>query len=285
MRVIERSFKLLIFLLIFAFSFNYISCVLINKCVDGFTPEQHEMIPDFYRERPGSLDAVWIGASSVYNFYQAPIGWGQSGIAIYPYSSGSQPFAALQFLIEEVRKTQPQALIIADLNRVDGRGVSSAVVHYFADWMPFSKTKLDMIDYLYNNGEGAESGSSLEYFFPIIRYHTRWDQLMWQDLHYTETGGMKGAKKFDQFLKQTADVSKNDKAVTSPAELTEYEFKILKDVLDYCDQNNVHILFVIVPQYVNEYRDAKFLWAQKYVIDRGYPVLNLKEFVGGGYTT
>lgn len=278
MRMVRKSIRLLIFIFIFVFVFNCISCVFSDKDVNL---DQHETIPDFYRERSGSLDVVWIGASHVYCYYQAPVGWEQSGIAIYPYASSAQPAAALPFLIEEVKKTQPQALILANLNSIIGNGVGNAGVHWLADWMPFSKTKIDMIRYLYDNGEGADADSLLEYYFPIIRYHPRWNMLSWQDIHYMETGEVKGAKMFASFLSGVKDVSENDRTVTSSSKLTELEFKRLESILNYCDENKVNILFVFVPQYTeDESRDAKYLWAQEYVMARGYSVLNMKESGG-----
>ena len=65
---------------------------------------QHQLIQGFYEEPPGTLDAVYLGASHVYTFWQAPIGWHQRGIAVFPFSSASQPITAVPYLIEEVKK-------------------------------------------------------------------------------------------------------------------------------------------------------------------------------------
>ena len=280
MRIMKKGIKLLVFSFIFILTFSVVCCVFSDKDINW---NQHEKISDFYRETPGSLDAVWIGASHVYCSYQAPVGWGQSGIAIYPYSSGSQPIGAVPFLIEEVKKTQPQALIIVNLNEIVENGVANLATHFLADWMPLSLTKIEMIRYLYDNNDGADMNTPLEYIFPIIRFHSRWNRLTWQDLHYTETGGMKGAVRFNPFLATATDVSENDRTATTPMALTEIKSKILKDILDYCDENEVNILFVVVPQYTeDESRDAKYLSAQEYITARGYPVLNVKESMRRG---
>ena len=210
LRAIYKISKLCVFVLVFTFLFRLSSNILINKVVDGNIPDQHEMIPGFYKETPGSLDVVCLGASSLYDFYQAPIGWNTSGIAAYSYASASQPTAAIPFLIEEVKKTQPQALIVASLNQLVVDTASKEVLHYLVDFMPLSATKIDMINYLYDNGLVADTEDKLAYFFPIIQYHSRWNELIWQDIHYTETGGVKGAKKFDHFLNDALDVTEND---------------------------------------------------------------------------
>lgn len=280
LRTICKICRLCIFVLVFAFLFHLSSNILINKIVDGNVPDQHEMIPGFYKETPGSLDVVCLGASSLYDFYQAPIGWNSSGIAAYSYASASQPTAAIPFLIEEVKKTQPQALIVASLNQLVVETASKEVLHYLVDFMPFSATKIDMINYLYDSGFVADTEGKLAYFFPIIQYHSRWNELIWQDIHYVETGGVKGAKKFDHFLNDVLDVTENDIDVNCAEGLTERESKTLKDVLDYCDSHNVDILFLITPQYIGEEgRDAKYLAAQEYIEKRGYPVLNLKKYI------
>ena len=277
---IFKIIRLGLFFTLFVFLFRVSSNVLANKVVDGSVPDQHEMIGGFYKERPGSLDAVFLGASSVYDFYQPPIGWGTNGFAIYSYTSASQPTAAIPFLIEEVQKTQPQALIIAGLNQLVVDTTSMEKIHYLVDYMPFSITKAKLIDFLYYNGDGADAESELEFFLPIIRYHSRWNALIWQDIHYTSTGGVKAAKRFSNFLNTALDVTQKDIHIDVPQKLSAQEQYTIENILDYCDAHNTKILFLFTPQYTSDKsRDAKYLSAQQYIEDRGYTVLNLKDRV------
>ena len=45
----------------------------------------------FYEERKGALDAVYVGPSHVYAFFEGPLAWDSHGIAVYPLSMPSMP--------------------------------------------------------------------------------------------------------------------------------------------------------------------------------------------------
>ena len=106
---------IMIFILIFCICTKIVDHKGNNNDHEQF---QHSLIQGFYSEPSQSLDGVYLGASHVYTFWQAPIGWHKSGLAIYPFSSASQPITSVPFLISEVRKTQPQALIVININQI-----------------------------------------------------------------------------------------------------------------------------------------------------------------------
>ena len=183
-------------------------------------------------------------------------------------------------MIEEVKKTQPQALIIANLNQIVATDTSEGTIHFLADSIPFSKNKINMIYSLYEGGDGDDAPDPLEYLFTIIRFHSRWDALSARDIHYKETDGVKGACYFSNFFTQKLNVSENYQKVdlNKKQPLLPYEQTVLENILDYCDDHKTNILFVIVPQFTGaEYRTAQYNSAQDYIESRGYSVLNLTQ--------
>ena len=61
--------------------------------------DYYPFIKGFYFEPKETIDAVYIGNSSVYYYWQAPWAWKKYGIAVYPFSSGGQPIEAIPYLI------------------------------------------------------------------------------------------------------------------------------------------------------------------------------------------
>ena len=59
----------------------------------------------FYKLPKNTVDAVYIGSSGVKEFYIAPEGFADNGIAVYPIAASHQSSAAIPYLIEEVHKT------------------------------------------------------------------------------------------------------------------------------------------------------------------------------------
>ena len=95
-----------------------------------------------YEEPENSLDAVYIGSSNCYAFWNPNIAWEEYGIAVYPYCCSTQPLLATEYLIKEARKTQPNAVYIVNINTL-GDAVSDVVIHRLLDFMPLSKNKLE----------------------------------------------------------------------------------------------------------------------------------------------
>ena len=83
----------------------------------------------FYDLKENSLDAVYVGSSFTYAFWNAPYAWNEYGIAVYPYSTEYQPIEAAKFIIEDGLKTQPDALYIVNLPR--GRAESTMEYYHY----------------------------------------------------------------------------------------------------------------------------------------------------------
>ena len=98
-------------------------CVAIFLVVQFYLtcPEDYrnnEWIGGFFEEEPETLDAVYLGSSEVYAFFQPPLAWDKYGIAVHNFTSNSQPFEAAKYIIEECRKTQPNAVFIIDTKQL-----------------------------------------------------------------------------------------------------------------------------------------------------------------------
>ena len=72
----------------------------------------YHLIAGFYEEPEESLDAVYIGSSNCFVFWNPLFAWEEYGICVYPFASSAQPFYAAEYLIKECRKTQPDAVYI-----------------------------------------------------------------------------------------------------------------------------------------------------------------------------
>lgn len=235
----------------------------------------YQWVSGFYEEPENSLDAVYFGSSTTYTFWVAPYAFKNYGIAVWPYASNSQPFEAVRYLIEEARKTQPDALFIFNINNINPTETSFTAnqIHYLTDYMPLSWNKVKLTDYLTDFGDYS-LGDRLEFLFPLIRYHTRWNQLVEKDFHYT-SDGMKGACTSGNFLHS---VEPNDPVAipTGKAPLPSSAQQSLTELLDYCDAEKINILFVSSPQNrTDTERVEQYNTVIEQVTDRGYPMLNM----------
>lgn len=172
-----KAIKSCLFLVAGCLIYNAASKVLIIPY------EQHyQFIKGFYEEPYDSIDATYIGASGVYTSWVAPVAWEKYGIKVFPYSTGAQPAAASPYLIDEIHKTQPSSLIVFAINSLYIGPPAIERIHQLADNMPLSITKIKMLWELCDIC-GIEFMDRLEFYFPIIRFHTRWNALVRDDFH------------------------------------------------------------------------------------------------------
>lgn len=119
----------------------------------------------------------------------------------------------------------------------------------------------------------------IEFFFPFIRYHSRWNSLKKEDFHYS-LNGMKGGSTYSGYLKTVNDVSESYSLTSCRTELPDYLQTSLEELLDYCDKEQIKILFVTAPQSKNdEYLLGLYNSVNDLVSLRGYPVLNMMEHI------
>ena len=260
------------FLIVFVIVFNFVQ---LHFGVSD--PRSYETEIGYLKEKPDSLDAVYIGGSDVFEFYQPLFGWSEYGIAVWTYANYSAPTLAIKHYLIEAHKTQPNALFIISLNafRRSSATTSSAWIHHSVDYLPASLNKYQMIKTLTDNMDTeATLDEKLQYYLPIIRFHSRWNELQPWVFDAAETD-YKSSRISNKFLRQVTDISKSyiksDKRLDPPADVQ----AAFTDLLDYCDEHQLNVLFISTPQcatqksigYMNSYIDMAEA--------RGYPCLDL----------
>ena len=248
----------------------------VQNVVTGTDPRIAQWFGGFYAEPADSLDAVFIGSSATYAFWNAPYAWHKYGLTVFPLASPTQPFAAAEYLIREARKTQPNALYIVQFRSINN--LSSVTLHRMTDYMPLSLNKLQMVDTL-GDYMNLSLKQKAEYVFPVIRYHSRWTGLTEKDF-YNPLDGYKGASYYASYLRTSSDITSSYRTTNLTGTLEEAEQQALEKLMAYCDQEKVNVLFVHSPQAnSNEYELAQVNTIKETLEAHGYPVLNMITMV------
>lgn len=227
----------------------------------------------FYVEKAESLDAVYIGASNVHTFWTPPIAWENHGLAVWSFSTNAIPPTAIKFLLIESRKKQSNSLFIININTLKTTAVREASLHWTVDYLPGSINKLRLINRLTLTG-GFTGLARLEFFFPIIRFHSRWSSLSsW--IFKSPDDGLKAGVNTDTFKTKVEDITKRYNQPQALSFPTASQYDILSELLDYCDTEKVNTLFVVVPQAVSSETCTKLNAIECIIKQRGYPILNL----------
>lgn len=270
----KKLIKAIAFVLIFAFVFSYVS-VVVTAPADY---RNYQWIGGFYEEPEDSLDAVYIGSSTCYSSWNSMAAWQKYGIAVYPYSCNAQHIITTEYLLKEVRKTQPDSLYIVNVNTIYDDKMVTEEFHHLLDYMPMSLNKLELIRYL-SETAGLTFEESLELYVPLYRYHSRWSSLKWDDFSY-ELDGMKGASYYDLYIRNITDISKSYEVTDEREPLPGYIEEAVISLLEYCKKENLNMLFITVPRVEDH---AKYLRQINYLNDLiasyGFPTLDLMDDV------
>ncbi len=259
-------------------SFAFIEVLDIFKVEND---NSYQAMEGFYKEKKNSLDAVYIGSSTVDRFWEPPVGWNDFGISVWSIATDSLPLHAVKNLLAETRKTQPDALYIININclKKSKMNVDDVMIHRVVDYMHFSANKVRQINYL-SDWANIPIEERLEFLFPFIRFHSKWPELnSWDFLHKVD--GLKKGLGYPPYLTGIEDISNNYLLTEKKSDLTEAQMEVLTDLLDYCDQEKVKALFVLVPCVLPEKEYEKINAAQIMIQERGYPCWDILKKIGG----
>ena len=262
-----------------AFALVFAVCFFAVQSPFGFNQSYAYLNSKGYpKEKKGSLDGVYIGASNVHAFWQPLIGWAEYGIAVYNYSFDAMPAGAVRHLMEAARKRQPDALYMVNLNQFKNSETSEEVVthlHRILDYMPVSVERARMIGGLartYN----LTIAEQLELLFPIIPFHSRWNELKSWAMG-GEINDFKSSRSKAIFLTGRKDLSAKYTIDDERLPLEKSVTSELEQLLDYADATGARVLFIKAPQAMTANRQRYLNTLEDLVLARGYPCLDLHE--------
>ena len=229
----------------------------------------------FKQEKKNAVDAVYIGASHVFSFFEPPLAWNDYGIAVFDYAIPSMPLSSIEYRIREACKTQPDALYIINLNGFKATKVYNQNLHRNLDYMPWSLNKLKMMRTLI--GKSGFKGSRIaEYFLPLIRFHSSWSTLKSEDFDHP-VNGLKGAYTYGPYLTAVTDMTGQFSFTQERGELSADQEEALKNILALCEEKNLKVLFVMAPQKLDEEFLAQINTIEDIVTEKGYDCLDLRN--------
>ena len=227
---------------------------------------------EFNDEPEETIDAVFIGGSNVFAFFQGVLAWHEKGITVWNYTCESQRMPETEYMIRDARKRQPDALYIIAVNGI-GREIDQSIIHFLTDNMRMSSNKISVIERMCSIG-GYEGFDKLEFYIPFIRYHDRWKYIRKRDFHHRYFG-VKGANVRRGFLTRCKDESNKYSPTDDKGVLSDVEKNSMNELMDYLEENHIKTVFVATPQLVDKREISAYNAALSLAKDRGFDTLNL----------
>jgi hypothetical protein len=281
---VTRTVKTAIFLLVVM-----VSCLVLQQYVLRNTDHNSLRVEGYYQEPLDSLDVVFIGASDIYTSFMPGRAYEQYGFTSYLLASESITSEGIKTAVKETVSTQHPGMIVVEANAFlygnSDNDVNEAHVHKFFDNLPLSENKIEYIN------KNVPVNQRWEYFFPLIKYHGLWTEYP-ERLHMIASNLTLDARGFNYLkgFRTTAYIHSPDKPClndklaleTGELDLDPKLEKQLNDLLDYCDEQHINLMFVRAPHYVTQETYNRVKRSNKMasiVNSRGYSYYSLENDV------
>ena len=239
--------KVICFLLIGLMLLWGLGKIFIPKWITVKDNRMTHIMKGFYQEPKDSLDVIFMGNSDVYREISPITLWDEYGIASYNYVSSGQRMWTAYYIMEECLKYQNPDVIVLNMDSAFNESSSSeSNYRKVFDNMRFGINKIKAItDPVFKNSKK----DMISYIFPIVRYHSRWSELEYNDFTYAfrnERFAYKGMdlisdiepynNEYEYMKKDHSEEIIGDKAS-----------KYLEKIVKLCEDKNIKLVLIEVP--------------------------------------
>lgn len=244
------------------------------------------LVAEYYKSAKNH-DVVFVGDCEVYENISPVKLWQEYGISSYMRGSPQQLIWHSYYMMEDtLRYETPEAFVYNVYSMKYDKPQSEPYNRLALDGMAWSKSKIDAI-----NASKMEDESFLSYVFPLLRYHSRWNELKAEDFEYA-------FKEVPQLsingYLMRIDVDGIDQLGTAVEGFESPIGAVCWEYLDkmrlLCEENGVEFILMKAPTNTEKYHwysswDAE---VEKYAAQYGlryYDLLDCVDKIGLDYTT
>ena len=271
----------LFFIFVVVFVSLYIALSYVMRPVTMY----RNTIQGLYAEKSDSLDVVCIGGSSTSTFWEPYEAWKRWGMTSYDLSTDSMTPSLIKYLMIETLKTQKPRLFVVDLRAIDVREedksyYTEASIRLVTDSMRYSLNRHNAIRYSIGIEEPTHV-NDLSLYLDLIKYHSNWQTITRDNFFYAFSNIKSYYKGFNIYKEQYhTSLEMNDfSSVDRREPLSEETEQILIDVLEYCRENNLEVLFVVNPFWQkSDITKARYNYVSDLISQYGYTFLNANDY-------
>ena len=252
------------------------------KYVDGVV--EGAFVAEYYREKNKDFDVLFVGDCEVYENFSPVTLWKEQGIHSYIRGSAEQYIWQSYYLLEDALRYHKPEIVVFNIQSLQfNESQSEAYNRMTLEGMRWSKSKINAI-----RASMTEEEHFIEYVFPFLRYHSRWNELSKTDFTYFFKS--KPVTHNGYYMRIDALPAKD---VPEGRPLADYSFgekawEYMDKIREICEKNGIQLLMIkapsLYPYWYDEYEAQVEAYAEKYDL----PYINFLEIqdeTGVDYTT
>jgi hypothetical protein len=208
-----------------------------------------QAIKGFYNLEPNTIDVMFIGDSSIRKGISPMQIYEDSGITSYSYCNSSSRIYMFYYFLQDVLKTQKPKVVVSDpLTLFYMKKEIEPDKRKSFDYMPLSVNKINMINDDIFELDFFEKAS---YVFPILRYHSRYNELHRKDFTMLDNNFHSVQKGF--IMSKAVKPHKNGFDYMKPKhkdkklKYKDYSEEYLEKYVKLCKENNIELIILGIP--------------------------------------
>lgn len=267
-RIAKLAIAALITIVILIFLQNLLMPKYMSEILEG------ALISEYYSEDIKDHDVIFIGDCEVYENFSPITLWKEYGITSFIRGSAQQLIWHSYYLLEDTLKYEkPDVVVFNVLSMMYDEPQNEAYNRMALDGMPLSLSKLKSI-----KASMVEEEKFITYIFPILRYHSRWDELSGEDYKYM----FKKDKITHNGYLMRVDV-KPVTTIPRARKLPNYElsdicYDYLKKMTALCKENDIELVLIKAPSIYPHWYDEWDEQIEDYASENGLLYINFLKY-------
>lgn len=201
--------------------------------------DSREKFDDFYQSE--NIDVLFLGSSHVLNGIFPMELWNEYGIVSYNMAGhGNRMILNYWVLMNALEHTTPKLVVLdAYMLSLEDKLSGLEQLHISADHIPYSQTKVDMINALVN-----EEDRKMEFLWKFSTYHNRWNELKACDFQTVCTPEKGAESRINVAVPVEVTCLESDYKIPEEDGLgVEYACKIIEE----CQERGIEVLVTYLP--------------------------------------
>ena len=211
----------------------------------------------FYYEQADTLDAVFIGSSSLWSSISPLSIYDEYGITSYIIATSAQRPSSLYYLLKEAQKTQPNAVYFIDISTAQYENEvwaeqNEGSVRRVTDGLKYSMNRLACN---YEQTKGRKN--KISYYVDIIKYHSEWRNFWKNRSHWNfeVENPNKGFNMLTSLTPLEAFTWREEKNIPICPEAEQ----TLRKLLEYCRKKELNVEFTMAVSTGASYGKAVYM--------------------------
>lgn len=235
----------------------------------------------FYQMRKNTVDVLFFGSSHAASFFLPQELYNTSGITGYNLGCEQQNLVTSYFWLKEGLRFQRPKAVVLDCYMLfpylpqEPLNTAESCTRKAIDYMKWSPVKQEAVSTICQLDQNQSLAS---YYFPNIRYHTRWMGLAEDDFSFSQMASrweLKGYAPLQYYGRREDFVPFEQDASAQEAEMV----PLMREYLDYieelCRKEEIRLVLVKTP--TTAQNAARSLAIQNYADEHGLKFLDFNE--------